>query len=209
MCNVETKSLNDLLASAQLNLKQLKKTHPVTHRVITLPYSLTMNFLGCMDNYELEHKEKYKSDPEWYMYSLFVAWSLWYMCKSANTLITQYTRMKMRPPIEHVRHVSNTLLEVDYVYKNKAYQIRLPVSTRFSHQFVSATNRTNEAKEETDVSVAITKFLGPNEDWNLQSYTPKTLGFDILTISVIDQETLECKQRCFTAEQQLVPLRQF
>jgi hypothetical protein len=187
-------------------LKQLKQRHPIVHRIITLPYNLCMNFLGCMDGYEAEHKEKHKTNPEWYMYALFAVWSVGYMCKSLKTLLVQYTKSNMRHPVEHVRHVNNSLLEVDYVYKSKPFALRIPVSTRFTYQFVSASN-TNEHGQTCDVSFAVNKFLGPSEDWNHQPYTPAVLGFHTLTISKLDAESLECVQRTFQAHDQLVALK--
>ena len=92
--------------------------------------------------------------------------------------------IKCLPSFKNITIVDRNNILIHYKYCGKSYVIPSKIKRGpYSSKMKMIQNEKNE-----DISLQLTPYLGPNEDWHCQHYTPKYFGHKTIKIYLTEKE---------------------
>ena len=96
---------------------------------------------------------------------------------------------------------SNSTLVIDYTYENQIYSLCLNIVKNKPKKVLNAYKAIQDSNKEyikgEDITIAIKKILGPNEDCHQNEICPLDLGLEGLFLTFINSNTFDVEEILF------------
>jgi hypothetical protein len=119
-----------------------------------------------------------------------------------DTAKTLHKYAMMRAPRILHQTPTETTYVVPIVVNHDKYRFPFVVKKRGRIKRITGAWGTLENGSNTNITISIQSYAGPNEDW-LINLSPTALGYNSIQINLLDPETFDIHQVVFTGEERI------